>query len=42
MGKFNGNIGGFLYEESIDITKKDGWRINLKKNANDSFAFGGT
>lgn len=42
MGNLNSNVGGFLYEESIDVSKKDGWRINFKRNANDSFAFGGS
>lgn len=35
------HMGGYIYEESIDVSKKDGWRINLKKNPNESFAYGG-
>lgn len=31
-----------MYEESIDVGKKDGWRINLKNGNNDSYAaYGG-
>jgi hypothetical protein len=30
-----------MYDESIDPQKKDGWKIHLKKNIDESFAYGG-
>jgi len=51
MGKFTSskdasrlvnNIRGFVYDESIDPTKKDGWQINMKRNINESFQYGGS
>jgi len=40
-GSGNGNPSGnaMVYEESIDVTKKDGWLIRIKNGASDSLAF---